>query len=81
MVTEELKKEFERIYGIYRDNKDEMVEMNAGVNDQVKVLAKSLNVKPGVIMKTFSYKYTKARKGEDFILNIQQVLEEVGDKE
>lgn len=77
MVQDNIKEEFSKVYDAFVDTKNQISEMNKGLKDIIKVLAKKMEVKPASLTKAFNYKYKKAEKGEDIIADIQQVLEEI----
>lgn len=77
-MPEQFTEEFEKIYRAFADTKDQISEMNKGLKDLVKSLAKKMEVKPALLNKAYNYIYNKAEKGEDSIADIQAILAEVG---
>jgi hypothetical protein len=77
-MIDDVKKEFKRVYGIYSANKDEMASMNEGLADQVKTLAKVMDVKPAILNKTFANIYKLENSGVNEAAEVNTLYEEMG---
>lgn len=81
LTKEEIKQEFNRVYEAYSVMKNEIEELRLSVNEQIKHLAKKMEVKNSVLNKALSYKFKRASKGEDDIADIQELLSKVDNKD
>jgi ribosome recycling factor len=75
---EAMKEEFKRVYQIYSANKTEAKIISDDFNDQVKALAKKLEVKSGFIKKAFSSLYKLSKTGTDELRIVEDLLHEMG---